>query len=121
MEIEGYKISFNRGDQVAIKIRNKANTPFIVGDTIKLSITKAGDITNVLFQKVFTIDEESEIFNLILDPEDTRTICPPFKSGSKTFWYEIEHNEITTLIGCDKEGGKELVLYPEAIAAEAGE
>ena len=121
MEVEGYTISFNRGDQVIINVKNKADTLFEIGDTIKFSITKQGDITNVLLQKVFTVEEESNIFGVLLTPEDTRKICPPFKSGSKTYWYEIEHNEITTLIGCDKNGGKEIILYPEAIAAEEGE
>ena len=121
MEVEGYTISFNRGDQIIINVKNKADTTFAVGDTIKFSITKQGNITEVLLQKEFTVEEESDIFGILLTPEDTRKICPPFKSGSKTYWYEIEHNEITTLIRCDKNGGKEIILYPEAIAAEAGE
>lgn len=121
MEVEGYTISFNRGDQVIINVKNKANTTFAVGDIIKFSITKQGNITEVLLQKTFTVEEESDIFGILLTSEDTRKICPPFKSGSKTYWYEIEHNEITTLIGYDKNGGKEIIIYPEAIAAEEGE
>ena len=89
MEVEGYTISFNRGDQVIINVKNKANTTFAIGDVIKFSITKAGDITNVLLQKSFIVEEESDIFGVLLTSEDTRKICPPFKSGSKTYWYEI--------------------------------
>lgn len=116
MEVEGYTISFNRGDQVIINVKNKANTTFAVGDTIKFSITKKGNLTDVLLQKHYTIEEESDIFGILLTSEDTR-FCPPIKTGSLTYWYEIEHNEITTLIGFDKNGGKEIIIYPEAIAA----
>ena len=37
-----------------------------------------------------------------------------FKDGSVTYWYEIELNGDTTLIGYDDEGAKKFVLYPEA-------
>ena len=120
MEVEGYTISFNRGDQVTINVKNKADSVFEVGDTIKFTITKKGNVTDVLLQKRYTIEEEGNIFSIVLTSDDTR-FCPPLKTGSLTYWYEIEHNEITTLIGCDKNGGKELIIYPEAIAAEEGE
>lgn len=120
MEVEGYTISFNRGDQVAINIKNKSDSTFEIGDTIKFSITKKGNITDVILQKHYTIEEDSDIFTIILTSDDTR-FCPPIKSGSLTYWYEIEHNEITTLIGCDKNGGKELIVYPEAISSKEGE
>ena len=120
MEVDGYTISFNRGDQVIINVKNKANSVFEIGDTIKFSITKKGNVTDVLFQKTYNVEEESNIFGIVLTSEDTR-FCPPLKTGSATYWYEIEHNNITTLIGCDKNGGKELIIYPEVIAAGEGE
>lgn len=120
MEVEGYTISFNRGDQVIINIKNKSNSLFEVGDKIKFSITKKGNVTDVLLTKNFVVEEESDIFSILLTSDDTR-FCPPLKQGFHTYWYEIEHNEITTLIGYDKNGGKELIIYPEAIAAKEGE
>ena len=56
MEIDGYTISLNRGDEVTINIQNKENLPFMVGDTIKFSITKKGNMTDVLFKKNFTVE-----------------------------------------------------------------
>ena len=117
MEIDGYTISLNRGDEVTINIQNKENLPFMIGDIIKFSITKKGNMTDVLFQKTFTVEEENNIFGILLTSDDTR-FCPPLKQGFYTYWYEIEHNEITTLVGFDKEGGKEFIIYPEAIKAE---
>lgn len=120
MEVEGYTISFNRGDQVVINIQNKTNKKFLAGDTIKFTITKKGNLTDIILQKTYTVEEEGEVYGILLTCDDTR-FCPPFKSGSLTYWYEIEHNEVTTLVGFDKNGGKELILYPEAISMVEGE
>ena len=65
----------------------------------------------------------SEIFiffrntiDIVLTSDETKTICPAFDTGYKTFWYEIEYNGSITLIGYDDNGAKLLVIYPEAIS-----
>jgi hypothetical protein len=109
---EDYTIHINRGDELVITFANSAG--FNIGDTFKLSITTENDIEDVLFQKSFVV-EKSELkeFDIVLTSEDTR-IGPSFKEGSKTYWYEIELNGNSTLIGCDENGGKKFILYPEA-------
>lgn len=120
MEVEGYTISFNRGDQVTINVKNRSNCVFEIGDSVKFSIMKKGDCNTVIFQKSYTVEEESNVFSIVLTSDETR-FGPALKSGFRTYWYEIEHNGIITLIGYDKKGPKELILYPEAGNKEANE
>ena len=101
----------NRGDQVAIELT--ANQNFLPGDTIKFSVVKEKDYSTVLLQKIFEVTEESDIFTIELTSEDTR-FCDLLKNQPKTFWYEIEYNNVSTLVGYDDEGGKQFVLWPEA-------
>ena len=104
-------IHLNRGDQLIITLNNDVN--FSVGDKIKFSIMKKGNCEEILLQKTFEVETEGKIFDLVLTPEETR-IGNFLKSGSMTYWYEIEYNGINTLTGFDTEGAKEFVLYPEA-------
>lgn len=109
---EDYTIHLNRGDELAITFANSAG--FNIGDTFKFSITTENDIEDVLFQRSFIVENSGlKEFNIVLTSEDTR-IGPSFKAGSKTYWYEIELNGNSTLIGCDENGGKKFILYPEA-------
>lgn len=114
---ENGSIHVNRGDQLIITLNNDVN--FSVGDEIKFSIMKKGNCEEVLFQKIYTVEEESNIFDLVLTSDETR-IGNFLKSGTMTYWYEIEYNGINTLTGFDTEGAKEFVLYPEA-AEKRGE
>lgn len=111
-KMDGKDMYLNRGDNIIIKLTNKKSN-FKVGDYITFSIVKENDYTTLYFQKRYDITEESETFSIVLEPDDTRFI-DLFKTGSKTFWYEIELNGAETLIGYDTDGGKKFVLYPEA-------
>lgn len=104
-------IHVNRGDQMIITLNNE--TPFQVGDVFKFSIMKKGNCEEVLMQKIYTVEEESTSYELVLLPEDTR-IGNFIKAGTATYWYEIEYNGINTLVGYDTTGPKEFILYPEA-------
>ena len=88
-------------------------TPFQVGDVFKFSIMKKGNCEEVLMQKTYTVEEESTSYELVLLPEDTR-IGNFIKAGTAPYWYEIEYNGISTLVGYDTTGPKEFILYPEA-------
>ena len=77
------------------------------------SVVKEKDYSTVLLQKIFEVTEESDIFTIELTSEDTR-FCDLLKNQPKTFWYEIEYNNVSTLVGYDDEGGKQFVLWPEA-------
>lgn len=110
-QIIDQNIHVNRGDQMIITLNNE--TPFQVGDTFKFSIMKKGNCEEVIVQKTFTVEEESNVYELVLSPEDTR-IGNFIKAGFVTYWYEIEYNGINTLVGYDTTGPKEFILYPEA-------
>lgn len=113
LDIRGCTISFNRGEEVAIILEKDADSLFEVGDTVKFSIMKRGDCSDVILQKIFTVEEESNTFCITLTSDETR-IGPAFKTGHRTYWYEIERNESITLMGYNHRGPKELILYPEA-------
>lgn len=117
---EDKSIHLNRGDQLILWLTN-SDSVFQVSDTFKFSIMKKGDSNTVYLQKVFTVEEETDSFQIVLTPEETR-IGPPLRAGRRVYWYEIEYNGVDTLIGIDDEGGKEFVLYPEAatISKEEG-
>ena len=109
---EDKSIHLNRGDQLILWLTN-SDSVFQASDTFKFSIMKKGDSNTVYLQKTFTVEEETDSFQIILTPEETR-IGDPIRSGSRTYWYEIEYNGVDTLIGGGPDGGKEFVLYPEA-------
>ena len=104
-------IEINRGDAGTIKLKNKDGN-FNIGDTIKFSILKKGDYKEVVLQKTYEIQEETNTCDLDLSSEDTR--IGEIISKPVTYWYEIEYNGQQTLIGYDDSGAKKFILYPEA-------
>ena len=105
-------IFVNRGDAMSIIVANNSET-FKPHDYIKFYICKQGDYTDVLLIKEINIEEETAEITIKLSSEDTR-IGPPLKKGSRTYWYEIELNGDTTLVGYDTNGPKLFTLWPEA-------
>ena len=116
--IKNKNIFLNRGDKITIIVRNK-NDSFRFGDYIIFYICEEGNYEKVIFQKRFDLDEDSDIIPIHLTSEETK-IGEPLKNGSRTYWYEIELNGDTTLVGYDNNGPKCFVLYPEAIGTEGG-
>lgn len=70
-----------------------------------------------MFQKEYIVLEDGDRFNITFSEEDTRFYEPINKATS--FWYEIEYNGNQTVIGHDDNGGKELILMPEASQKES--
>ena len=108
---EKYTIIHNRGDKGAIKLVNKIGT-FKLGDKFKFSIVKKGDYNDVVFQKEFEVSEDSTEYFLTFTGDEMRFGEPISKK--KEYWYEIDLNDDTTLIGSDETGDKKFILYPEA-------
>ena len=109
---EDKSLSINRGDRGTIRLKLKDNKTFSVGDKIKFSVVNRRDYNDVVFQKEYTVTEESNTFDLVLTKEDTKIgdgISKPV-----TYNYEIEYNSDQTLLGYDNERGKQFILYPEA-------
>lgn len=104
-------IEINRGDSGTITLTNKSGN-FNVGDVLKFSIVEKKNYNNVLFQKEYTVETQSDTFDMPLTSEDTK--IGNIISKPTTYWYEIEYNGNQTLIGYDENGAKEFILYPEA-------
>ena len=106
-------IYVNRGDQMTIHVVNRSGL-FNNGDYLIFSICEEGNLKNTLFTKTVNVVEDIGYVDITLSSTDTRSFCDAFKKGQKTFWYELELNGNTTLIGYDKDGPKLLIMYPEA-------
>lgn len=111
-------ISVNRGDRGTVRLINRKGN-FKIGDKFKFSIVDEKNYKNVIFQKTYTVVEESPEFYLTLTSDDTR--IGDVISTKETYWYEIEYNGDNTLVGYDKTKGKKFILFPEAPNKEGGD
>ena len=100
----------NRGDALTLHLVNRTGD-FKAGDWLTLSICEENNLENTLLTKRIDISVTSA---------ETKSLCEAFKTGYKIFWYEIELNDNTTLIGYDLDGPKLFVLYPEASKISEG-
>lgn len=115
--IKNKNIYLNRGDAIKITVVNN-NDVFSTVDYLKFYICEAGNMGNVLLEKRFEVPEESATIDINLTSEETR-LGDPLKTGSRAYWYEIELNGDTTLVGYDADGPKLFILYPEAVSSES--
>lgn len=111
-------ISINRGDRGTLRLINTHGN-FNIGDKIKFSIVEKDNYKNVVYQKTFTVIEESPYFYLTLTKNDTK--IGEIISKQVVYYYEIEYNGDQTLIGHDKTKGKKFILFPEAADKEGGD
>lgn len=111
----------NRGSKGAIQLlATKTSTgKFKPNDVIKFSIVTKDNYEDVVFQKKFTIAEECEDFFLTFTNEEMRIGSPISKKVE--YYYEIELNNDTTLVGAYRDGHKRFILYPEAVNIKEGE
>lgn len=116
--IKNKNIFVNRGDKITIHLVNNSDN-FRVGDYLTFYICEEGDYSNVILQKRIDISENIDVVDINLTSEETR-LGDPLKTGSRTYWYEIELNGDTTLVGYDNNGPKLFILYPEAIGSMEG-
>ena len=112
---EKYTITHNRGSKGSLKLVNN-NGGFKTGTTFKISIVKKANYDDVVFQKEFEVTEDCQEFFLTFTSEEMR-FCEPINK-EKEFYYEIEMNDDTTLIGYDENKDKKFILYPEAVKRE---
>lgn len=119
---EDLTLHITRGDtgELVVTATNDTSeggeTPYIfkAGDVLRLKVYEKKNCENVILQKDFGVEAETEFVTLELTETDTRigeTISKPVD-----YWYEIELNpytEPTTIVGYDDDGAKILRLYPE--------
>ena len=114
--IKNKNIFLNRGDKITIHLVNN-NDNFRIGDYIIFYLCENGSYEDVIFQKRVDIDKNIDTVDIHLTSDETR-LGEPLKSGSRVYWYEIELNGDTTLVGYDEKGPKLFTIYPEAIGGE---
>ena len=87
---------------------------FQKGDVVRIKVTEKKACENVMFQKDFAVEEETEQVELLLTEDETK--IGEVISKPTDYWYEIELNPLTnpqTIIGYDEDGAKIFKLYPE--------
>ena len=111
-------INITRGDTAVFTVNalNEAgeNYLFQKGDVIRIKVTEKKACENVMFQKDFVVEEETEQVEILLTEQDTK--IGEVISKPTDYWYEIELNPFTnpqTIIGYDEDGAKIFKLFPE--------
>lgn len=112
-------IFVTRGDALVFNLSattdNGETYIFKPEDMVRIKIMEKKGCDEVVFQKGFTITEETDTVEIALTGEET-TIGDVI-SKPTDYWYEIELNPFThpqTIIGYDDEGGAKIFkLFPE--------
>ena len=115
---EDKTINITRGDIGAftVDVLNEAGEKYLFqkGDVVRIKVTEKKACENVMFQKDFVVEEETEQVEILLTEEETK--IGEVISKPTDYWYEIELNPLTnpqTIIGYDEEGAKIFKLFPE--------
>lgn len=111
-------IYITRGDMALFQVSAKKNKTdlykFEVGDVIRFKVYEKKGCENVVLQKDFEVEEETDVFNIFLDETETR--FGEIINKPKDYWYEVEvkHNDnVQTIIGYDENGAKVFRLFPK--------
>ena len=112
-KINGSTIEVTRGDSMAINFSIE-NYTFSSGDKVEFRVyEKKGLDKEPVISKVVIISEETEVVRIEVPGTDTK--IGEVVNKPVTYWYEIELNDASTIIGYDEDGAKELILYPEGV------
>ena len=114
---EDMTICLTRGDVAFfVVIADDRGEPhmFQPGDVIRIKVCEKKACENVVLQKDFVVEEETEAAHIYLTKEDTK--IGDIISKPVVYWYEVELNPDTnpqTIVGYDDDGAKILRLFPE--------
>lgn len=117
-KVKNKTIYVNRGDKMTLHLVNNSDN-FRINDYIMFYLCKENDLRQIVLQKRFDITENVNFVDLDFTSTEMK-IGEPLAGTPKNYWYEIELNGNTTLVGYDNEGPKILVLYPEAASSQGG-
>ena len=110
-------ICLTRGDACFFVVTaDDQGTPYVFqpGDVIRIKVCEKKACENVVLQKDFVVEEETEAAHIYLTKEDTK--IGDIISKPVVYWYEVELNPDTnpqTIVGYDDDGAKILRLFPE--------
>lgn len=115
MEIIGNEIHINRGDRLLIEFSIKNGDDkyvFKEDDKIKFSIYEKKKMNKKpVLQKIFIPTVGSTSVDIDVSGEEMK--IGEISNKPFEFWYEIELNGDSTIIGYDEDGAKKIILYPE--------
>lgn len=115
MKIIDKEIHINRGDRLLIEFsidNGEDKYSFKEGDKIKFSIYRKKELDKPpVLQKEFTPTTGSTSVDIDISGEDMK--IGEMANKPIEYWYEIELNRDSTIIGYDEDGAKTLILYPE--------
>lgn len=115
MKIIDKEIHINRGDRLLIEFsvdNGEEKYKFKKGDEIKFSIYRKKELDkSPILQKKFTPTVGATSVDIDVSSEDMK--IGEMANKPIEFWYEIELNGDSTIVGYDEEGAKRLILYPE--------
>ena len=117
-------IYVTRGDAVAFNLSATTDNGeaylFKPNDIVRINIMEKKGCDEVVFQKGFKVEEETETVEISLTGDETK--IGDIISKPTDYWYEIELNPFTnpkTIIGYDDEtGAKIFKLFPEGEDAD---
>ena len=119
-------INITRGDTAVFTVNalneSGENYLFQKGDVVRIKVTEKKACENVMFQKDFVVEEETEQVELLLTEDETK--IGEVISKPTDYWYEVELNPFTnpqTIIGYDENGAKIFKLFPEGKDVESVE
>lgn len=114
LTIENDRISINKGDSGKIifsLLENEKPRNLIAGDVVRFAVYDKNNLeAEPKILKVVQVTEEKEEVEIEISASDTDFV----KDASKLYkyWYQIEYDK-NVIIGYDKNGAKEFVIYPE--------
>lgn len=110
-KIKDNTIELTRGDEVTMFLTID-NYIFKPDDKIEFRVYKRRGMNELpLLSKTILVEEETERVAIELTSELTK--FGEMSNKAIIYWYEVELNDATTVIGYDGDGAKELILYPE--------
>lgn len=115
-KIEGNTIKLNRGDALSINLTIKKDDgtdySFENGDKITFSIYNKGKLNEkALLLK--EIEATPNATSVLIECTTEETKLGDLINKPIDYWYEIELNNVYTILGYDDEGAKLFKLYPE--------
>lgn len=115
MKIIDKVIHINRGDRLLIEFsidNGDDKYAFKDVDKIKFSVYRKKELDkSPVLQKEFTPTAGATSVDIDVSGEDMK--IGGMANKPIEYWYEIELNGDSTIIGYDDEGAKRLILYPE--------
>ena len=115
MKVIDKEIHINRGDRLLIEFtieNGEDKYAFKEGDKIKFSIYEKRKLNEKpVLQKEFTPTAGSTSVDIDISGEDMK--IGEMANKEIVYWYEIELNGDSTIVGYDEDGEKKLIIYPE--------